>query len=192
MIFSLGKGLIKDYWLTSNIPENIDYLDPHRSKIGDGATSLSDIPWIMKREKSEQKLSEKAKSIIENHIDLIENNDYDALYSIINAYPGAIKLAVEVTKALFKAGLNPKEHLSYTPRGCETIFYYEGKADPNDTIKTRGWANIKNPHPNRGKTWTMLDQKTDYLMDYINGYDTTAEETNTLKELESLKSMWRL
>ena len=159
----------------------------NKIKIGDGVKMFKDLPYVETTPR--MTLSEQAKEFIENNIEYLETNDYETFYSRIKT----VALAREVSKALFKAGLNPKEHLKECPRGCESIFYYEGKDDPNATIKNRGWANIKNPHPNRGKSWTMWDQKLKTAQDYIIGYDTTAKETNTLKELEDyLKPKWKL
>ena len=54
---------------------------------------------------------------IENNIELIENNDYDTLYSHI-ATPA---LAQEVTRALLKAELNPKPYLNKIPQSIRHI-----------------------------------------------------------------------
>ena len=160
-------------------------IDPETNKIkvGDGKTNFANLPYIDDNP-PEPQLSLGAKAFIEDHIELLENNDYETFYSKIKT-PA---LAREVSKALFKAGLNPKEHLKECPRGCESIFYHEGKDDPNATIKTRGWANINNPHPNRGKTqyqWITTAPSRGWK-EYIIDYDVD-------KELEDyLKPTWKL
>ena len=140
--------------------------ETNKIKIGDGKTNFADLPYIDGKP-PEMTLSEKAKEFIENNIEYLEVNDYETFYSHITT----VELAREVSKALFKAGLNPKEHLKEYPRGCESIFYYEGKDDPNATIKNRGWAS--NTHPNRGKTqyqWITTAPnrgKYEYIIDYL-------------------------
>ena len=161
----------------------------NKIKIGDGKTNFANLPYV-EDNPPEMTLSEQAKEVIENNIEYLEANDYETFYSHITS----VALAREVSKALFKAGLNPKEHLKECPRGCESIFYYEGGYDPNEefkeTIKQRGWANLINPHPNRGKTqyqWITTSPKNDkYYLDYIIDYDVDKE----LKDY--LKPKWKL
>ena len=89
-------------------------------KIGDGKSHLKDLPWVdlgVDLAKEEPKLSRAARMFIENNIELIENNDYDTLYSHI-ATPA---LAQEVTRALLKADLNPKPYLSKIPLSIKYI-----------------------------------------------------------------------
>lgn len=89
-------------------------------KIGDGNTDLKDLPWVeygIDLAKEESSLSRTARMFIENNIDLIENNDYDTLYSHI-ATPS---LAQEVTRALLKADLNPKPYLTNIPSSIKHI-----------------------------------------------------------------------
>lgn len=92
----------------------------NRVKIGDGKSSLKDLPWVklnIDLANEESSLSHTARMFIENNIDLIENNDYDTLYSHI-ATPG---LAQEVTRALLKADLNPKPYLTNIPDSIRHI-----------------------------------------------------------------------
>ena len=94
----------------------------NKLKIGDGVTALKDLSWIncssdLAKEESGVSLSIGAKAFIEDHIELIENNDYDTLYSLI-ATPA---LAQEVTRALLKADLNPKPYLSTIPSSIKYI-----------------------------------------------------------------------
>ena len=89
----------------------------NRLKIGDGRTALKDLPWLDYTIKEESSLSIGTKAFLEDHIDLIENNDYDTLYSRI-ATPA---LAQEVTIALLKADLNPKPYLSKIPQSIRHI-----------------------------------------------------------------------
>ena len=89
-------------------------------KIGDGKSHLKDLPWVdlgLDLAKEEPKLSRAARMFIENNIELIENNDYDTLYSHI-ATPA---LAQEVTRALLKADLNPKPYLTNIPNSIRHI-----------------------------------------------------------------------
>lgn len=89
-------------------------------KIGDGVTAIKDLPWVdlgLDLAKEELSLSRTARMFIENNIDLIENNDYDTLYSHI-ATPA---LAQEVTRALLKADLNPKPYLTNIPNSIRHI-----------------------------------------------------------------------
>ena len=92
----------------------------NKVKIGDGVTAIKDLAWIDLRlhvAKEESSLSIGARAFIEDHIDLIENNDYDTLYARI-ATPA---LAQEVTIALLKADLNPKPYLSKIPQSIKHI-----------------------------------------------------------------------
>ena len=92
----------------------------NKLKIGDGKSHLKDLPWInlgVDLAKEESSLSHTARMFIENNIELIENNDYDTLYSHI-ATPA---LAQEVTRALLKADLNPKPYLSTIPSSIKYI-----------------------------------------------------------------------
>jgi hypothetical protein len=92
----------------------------NKLKIGDGKTAIKDLPWVdigLDLAKEETRLSVGTKAFLEDHIDLIENNDYDTLYSRI-ATPA---LAQEVTRALLKAGLNPKPYLSKIPQSIRHI-----------------------------------------------------------------------
>lgn len=87
----------------------------NKLKVGDGKTAIKDLPWVdfgIDVAKEDSSLSRTARMFIENNIELIENNDYDTLYSPI-ATPA---LAQEVTRALLKADLNPKPYLSKIPR----------------------------------------------------------------------------
>ena len=88
-------------------------------KVGDGKTAIKDLPWVdyTNSDKEESSLSIGTKAFLEDHIDLIENNDYDTLYSRI-ATPA---LAQEVTRALLKADLNPKPYLSKIPNSIRHI-----------------------------------------------------------------------
>ena len=89
-------------------------------KIGDGKTAIKDLPWVdfgIDLAKEESSLSIGTRAFLEDHIDLIENNDYDTLYSHI-ATPA---LAQEVTRALLKADLNPKPYLSKIPNSIRHI-----------------------------------------------------------------------
>ena len=89
-------------------------------KIGDGKTGIKDLPWVnckVDSGKEESSLSCTARMFIENNIELIENNDYDTLYSLI-ATPA---LAQEVTRALLHADLNPKPYLSKIPQSIRHI-----------------------------------------------------------------------
>lgn len=92
----------------------------NKLKIGDGVTAIKDLPWVdfgLDLAKEESSLSRTARMFIENNIELIENNDYDTLYSLI-ATPA---LAQEVTRALLKADLNPKPYLSKIPQSIRHI-----------------------------------------------------------------------
>ena len=92
----------------------------NKVKTGDGVTSIKDLSWIdfgIDLAKEESTLSIGTKAFLEDHIELIENNDYDTLYSHI-ATPA---LAQEVTRALLKADLNPKPYLSIIPQSIRHI-----------------------------------------------------------------------
>ena len=92
----------------------------NKVKIGNGKSHLKDLPWVslsVDSNKEESSLSRTARMFIENNIDLIENNDYDTLYSRI-ATPA---LAQQVTRALLKADLNPKPYLSKIPQSIKHI-----------------------------------------------------------------------
>ena len=92
----------------------------NKLKVGDGKTAIKDLPWVdygVDLAKEESSLSRTARMFIENNIELIENNDYDTLYSRI-ATPA---LAQEVTRALLKADLNPKPYLSTIPSSIKYI-----------------------------------------------------------------------
>lgn len=92
----------------------------NKLKVGDGKTAVKDLPWVdfgVDLAKEESSLSRTARMFIENNIELIENNDYDTLYSHI-ATPA---LAQEVTRALLKADLNPKPYLSKIPNSIRHI-----------------------------------------------------------------------
>ena len=92
----------------------------NKVKIGDGKSHLKDLARVdlgLDLAKEESSLSRTARMFIENNIELIENNDYDTLYSHI-ATPA---LAQEVTRALLKADLNPKPYLTNIPRSIRHI-----------------------------------------------------------------------
>ena len=92
----------------------------NKLKVGDGTTAIKDLPWVdlgIDFAKEESSLSIGTRAFLEDHIDLIENNDYDTLYSHI-ATPA---LAQEVTRALLKADLNPKPYLSIIPQSIRHI-----------------------------------------------------------------------
>ena len=92
----------------------------NKLKVGDGKTAVKDLPWVdygVDLAKEESSLSRTARMFIENNIELIENNDYDTLYSHI-ATPA---LAQEVTRALLKAELNPKPYLTNIPSSIRHI-----------------------------------------------------------------------
>ena len=92
----------------------------NKLKVGDGKTAIKDLPWVdfgIDLAKEESTLSIGTKAFLEDHIELIENNDYDTLYSHI-ATPA---LAQEVTRALLKADLNPKPYLSKIPQSIRHI-----------------------------------------------------------------------
>lgn len=94
----------------------------NKVKIGDGKTAIKDLPWIDYTIKEDSSLSRTARMFIENNIELIENNDYDTLYSHI-ATPA---LAQEVTRALLRADLNPKPYLSKIPQSIRHILEPDG------------------------------------------------------------------
>ena len=161
----------------------------NKIKIGDGKTDFANLPYVDDNP-SERKdaISPRVKKFIEENIVLIENDDYDTLYSqITNPL-----FAREVTVELFKSGLNPKPHVSKIPAGCASVFYYEGE-DPNETNKQRGWANIS--YPNRGKTqytWiTTAPNNGQHWDEYIIDYDIDKEVETIKKEIEYLSS-WTL
>lgn len=92
----------------------------NKVKIGDGKSPLKDLTWIdlgIDLAKEESSLSIGTKAFLEDHIELIENNDYDTLYSQI----ATAALAQEVTRALLKADLNPKPYLSKIPDSIKHI-----------------------------------------------------------------------
>lgn len=100
--------------------EIIMHATMNKLKVGDGKTAIKDLPWIdygVDLAKEESSLSIGTRAFLEDHIDLIENNDYDTLYSHI-ATPA---LAQEVTRALLKADLNPKPYLSKIPQSIRHI-----------------------------------------------------------------------
>ena len=92
----------------------------NKLKVGDGKTAIKDLPWVdlgIDLAKQESSLSIGTKAFLEDNIDLIENNDYDTLYSRI----ATDALAQEVTRALLKADLNPKPYLSKIPLSIKYI-----------------------------------------------------------------------
>lgn len=106
-------------------------MDPtNKVKIGDGKTAIKDLPWVdleIDLAKEETSLSRTACMFIKNNIELIENNDYDTLYSHI-ATPA---LTQEITRALLKADLNPKPYLSKIPQSIRHIL------EPDEVLATR-------------------------------------------------------
>ena len=97
----------------------------NKLKVGDGKTAIKDLPWVdldIDSAVEESRLSRTARMFIENNIELIDNNDYDTLYSLI----ATAALAQEVTRALLKADLNPKPYLSKIPQNIRHIL------DPED------------------------------------------------------------
>lgn len=109
----------------------------NKVKIGDGKTPIKDLPWYkfdVDSTNEESSLSRTARMFIENNIDLIEDNDYDTLYSHI-ATPA---LAQEVTRALLKADLNPKPYLSKIPQSIKHILEPEDVwVDDTTSLYTR-------------------------------------------------------
>ena len=115
-------------------------------KIGDGTTAIKDLPWVdlgIDFAKEESSLSIGTRAFLEDHIDLIENNDYDTLYSHI-ATPA---LAQEVTRALLKADLNPKPYLSKIPQCIKHIL------EPDDV-----WAEDTSRLYTKSEMDAMLDE----------------------------------
>ena len=110
----------------------------NKVKIGDGITAIKDLSWIdfgIDLAKEESTLSIGTKAFLEDHIELIENNDYDTLYSHI-ATPA---LAQEVTRALLKADLNPKPNLSIIPQSIRHILEpKEVWAEDTSRLYTKG------------------------------------------------------
>ena len=118
----------------------------NKVKIGDGKSHLKDLPWValgIDLAKEESSLSRTARMFIENNIDLIENNDYDTLYSRI-ATPA---LAQEITRALLKADLNPKSYLTNIPSSIEYIL------EPDEV-----WAGIQAGFIQNQKMNAMFDE----------------------------------
>lgn len=118
----------------------------NKLKIGDGKTAIKDLPWVdfsIDSTNDESSLSHTARMFIENNIELIENNDYDTLYSHI-ATPA---LAQEVTRALLKADLNPKPYLTNIPSSIRHIL------EPDEV-----WAE----HTSRLYTKAELDSMMQY------------------------------
>ena len=110
-------------------------------KIGDGITAIKDLPWVdlgIDLAKEESSLSIGTKAFLEDHIDLIENNDYDTLYSRI-ATPA---LAQEVTRALLKSDLNPKPYLTNIPSSIRHILEPdEVRAENTSSLYTQSEIN---------------------------------------------------
>ena len=118
----------------------------NKVKIGDGKTAIKDLSWVdlgIDLAKEESSLSRTARMFIENNIELIENNDYDALYSLI-ATPA---LAQEVTRALLKAELNPKPYLSKIPLSIRHLL------EPDDV-----WAEDTSSLYTKSEMDAMLDE----------------------------------
>ena len=182
---TIKKASIWDDIFVPAAGEVIIEQETDKIKIGDGKTRFANLKYI-DGNPPELTLSKQAKEFIENNIEYLEVNDYETFYSHITT----VELAREVSKALFKAGLNPKKHLKECPRGCESIFYYEGKDDPNATIKNRGWANIN--YPNTGKTqyqWiTTALNRGKYRDQYITGYEIDKEVEELKKKIDYLES----
>lgn len=120
----------------------------NKVKIGDGKSHLKDLSWVdlgLDLVKEESNLSIGARAFIEDHIDLIENNDYDTLYSRIAMTTPA--LAQEVTRALLKADLNPKPYLSKIPQCIKHIL------EPDDV-----WAEDTSRLYTKSEMDAMLDE----------------------------------
>lgn len=110
--------------LSASVPlagEIVVEQNTNKIKVGDGKTTFKDLAYIdhvIEVDLAEElSLSRTGRMFIENNINLIENNDYDTLYSHI-ATPA---LAQEVTRALLKADLNPKPYLSKIPQSIRHI-----------------------------------------------------------------------
>ena len=122
---TLKRKLTVDMQISDIVPLNGELImdaTSNKLKVGDGKTAIKDLPWVdfdlgIDSAKEESSLSRTARMFIENNIELIENNDYDTLYSHI-ATPA---LAQEVTRALLKADLNPKPYLSKIPQSIKHI-----------------------------------------------------------------------
>ena len=115
------------------VGEIIMDVETNKLKIGDSKTTIKDLPWVyytIDSAKEKSSLSLTAKIFIENNIELIDNNDYDTLYSLI-ATPA---LAQEITRALLKAGLNPKPYLSNIPKSIRHILEPD-KVQVEDTTR---------------------------------------------------------
>lgn len=118
----------------------------NKVKIGDGKSHLKDLAWVdlgLDLAKEESSLSRTARMFIENNIELIENNDYDTLYSRI----ATAAIAQEVTRALLKADLNPKPYLSSIPSSIKYIL------DP-----TEDWSEDINRLYIKSEMDAMLDE----------------------------------
>ena len=77
------------------------------------------------------------------------------------------------------------------PRGCESIFYYEGKDDPNAAMKNRSWSTIS--YPRRGKAqyqWITTELNNNkHWAECIIDYDKEVEAIK--KEIDYLQT-WEL
>ena len=138
-----------DMKISHIVPQNGEIIMDATSsklKVGDGKTAIKDLPWVdygLDFAKEESSLSRTARMFIENNIDLIENNDYDTLYSHI-ATPA---LAQEVTRALLKADLNPKPYLSKVPQSIKHIL------EPHNV-----WVDDTSRLYTRSEMYAMLDE----------------------------------
>ena len=90
-------------------------------KVGDGVTAFKDLPYMSNGYVSvdtatKPSLSSRAKSIIEENIDLIVNNEFNKLFDKILP-----PFQVEVAKALIDSGIDLKAHLFPIPRMLQEL-----------------------------------------------------------------------
>lgn len=98
-------------------------------KIGDGIHSIEDLPEISCTYDTKPVLTERAKRIIEENIELIEQNEFNELYDKL--LPDVQR---EVTVALLSAGIDIKTHLFPVPTVIRDIL---GLDKDVDSTKTR-------------------------------------------------------
>lgn len=92
-------------------------------KIGDGIHSIEELPEISYTSDTKPIITERAKRIIEENIELIEQNEFNELYDKLFS-----DVQREVTVALLSAGIDIKTHLFPVPRAIRDILGVDKEA----------------------------------------------------------------
>ena len=150
------------------------WVDPvtANGKIGDGKTPMFELPWIScsvdlnTEPPHKYKMNNAVKNFIEQYIDLIEENRFDEVYTIISH--SAIEFTRDFTRALLEAGLNPKPYLTNVPTCIIDLLINLPPYDKVDNIDNKIYNHIYDDWAGdyaQGYSKSKIDAKIDEMME---------------------------